>query len=131
MIPTLEFLADVKLIELETTERNGQCSAVGCFSQSSFTTLYCVTDGSKGPWCTAIQLPSFSFCDCNESTLRKAILIFVCFYFKVITIVGILLFLLMFFVCFVSADDYLNAKKQYDENGKKKKKKNLNIWYVD
>lgn len=41
----------------------------------------------------------------------------------VITIVIILLFLLMFFFfCFLSANDYLNAKKQYDENGKKKEK---------
>lgn len=31
---------------------------------------------------------------------------------------------------FLSANYYLNAKKQFDEN-EKKKFKNLNIWYLD
>lgn len=70
---------------------------------------------------TAIQLPFFSFCDCNKSTLRKAILNFVCFYFMVITIVIV-----------VPVDVFLFSqyrwlfkckKIQYDVNEKKNMKK--------
>lgn len=118
--------------ELETAGGSGQHFAVGCFSQSvqpHYPSTMWQTDSSKGPRRTAIQLPFFSFCDCNKSTLRKAILNFVCFYFMVITIVIILLFLLMFFF-FLSADDYLNAKKPIWWKWKKKRKKTwiFGIW---
>lgn len=53
--------------------------------------LLCVTDRHVDrPPPPGVPLSNclfFSFCDCNKSTLRKAILNIVCFYFMVINIV--------------------------------------------
>lgn len=97
----------------------------------------CVTDRPvekpfKGPPGVALSNCLFS----ASAIVTKALCerpswILCAFYFMVITIVIILLSLSMFFLfCFLSADDYLNAKKFYDEN-EKKKRENLNIWSLD
>lgn len=75
----------------------------------------------KAPGVVLSNCLFFSFCDCNKSTLRKAILNFVCFYFMVITIVILMSLSMIILFCFLCVDDYLNAKKIYNENFLKKK----------
>lgn len=117
MIPTFESLAGVKDVCRRRQEEtvNILQSAVSVSLSSLTILLLCdrhVDRQFKRP--PAYRYPTAFFSASaivTKSTLRKAILNFVCFYFMVITIVVILLFLLMFFFCFLSADDYLNAKK--------------------
>lgn len=114
--------------ESETAGGNGQHFAVGCFSQSvkphhpSTVWQTCRQTVQKAPGVPLSNCLFFSFCDCNKKHFAKGhpefcVLLFYGYHYCCYFVVPVDVFF-----WFLSADDYLNAKKQHDENRKKKEK---------
>lgn len=135
--PLLELYAGVKDVcgRLQEEMVNTLLFQSVCLASLS---LYCVTDRQfKRP--PAYRYPTAFFSAsaivtkalCKKGHPEFCVLLFYGYHYFFFFF--FCLFLFCCFICFHSANDYLNATKQYDENGKKKKKreKNLNIWYLE
>lgn len=76
----------------------------------------------KGPRFIAIKLPFFSFCDCNKKHFAKGHPEFCVLFISWLSLLLLFLLSLSMFFYFLSADDYLNAKKYIWLKWKKERK---------
>lgn len=130
MIPTLELYAGVKDVcwRLQEEMVNTLLLAVSvCLSRLTFPLLCDRQTVQKAP---SIPLSNCLFSAsaivtkalCKKGHPEFCVLLFYDYHYFIFFLSVCSSFVVLF-ICFHSANDYLNATKQYDENGKKKREK--------